>query len=422
MARIVDHIRAVDPERGGAAIATAPPKPDATESREAGVHDGGVVPWLWIAAWLMGWGILIALAAWWVGAEGVRPRDIWVWIGVWVVGGLAVAALMVRMAAQSTERAYTLRRLSSARAEIAQLEAQLLRSTQSLFGATQTLTEATDLLLEQVDTSRDDLRNQIRSAQDLADSLRTQTEGLVSARSRLAGELRAGVTPAPTPVPSQAADDKTIRSVIAVRPSDAAEPDATVLPDTRDAAPEIESTPHKLPPLGLRPAPDAEDAFLPEATDTGDEDEETPVEIPTLVIPETTTGSGGRGWDWKDMLSNVDRAVPPGDDTDAVVADLRAAGLAPEAIVDEGNAADALNTWEAAGLGAMGQLLSIRFDAPARAFRDTVRTDAELEARVRRFSEARASRLASASRAEREADAATDAGRAWLFVQAVLAL
>ena len=413
MARIAQHIRAIDMRaEPGMGVSSAPPKPD-SDRLDAATDDGGLVPWLWIAAWLLGWAIFVALAAYWVGAEGVRARDIWIWIGVWAVGGLAVAGLLVRMAAQSTERAFTLRRLTSARQEIAQLEAQLLRSTQSLFTATQTLTEATDLLLEQVDTSRDDLRNQIRSAQDLADSLRTQTEGLVSARSRFTEEVRGDVIPAPvaTPAATEAAD---MPKRISVRPADTE--DTPAQPEASDAPA------HKLPPLGLRPAPDVEESFLPAEPQTGPDEAlsiTSPSDAPDAPI-EAVAGSGT--WEWKDMLSSVDAAVPPEDDTDSVVADLRAAGLSPEAIVDDGNAVDALNTWDAAGLPAMGQLLSIRFDEPARAFRDVVRADREMEARMRRFSDARASKLAGVTRAEREADAATEAGRAWLFVQAVLAL
>lgn len=386
MAGIADRIRGIQTDLP--ASGTPPLQAGSVQTPQLSAHDEGIIPWLWIAAWLIGWALLLAIAAWWIGRGDVGGREVWMWVMVWAIPGLVVSALIVRSASQAAERAFTLGRLSKARSEIVQLETQLQASTQSMFAATRTLTDATEILLEQVDTSRDDLRNQITSAQSLAEALRTQTEGLVSARSSYLEKVRGEIAPAPqsgTPEHSEPLAS-VIRSV------------------TEDIQPP--------PPLGLRPGPEAEDTFEPSL------DISEPIEPGSV----SATATDDKSWQWKDMLSNVDADMPASNDGETVVSLLKAQGLAPDAIVDGGNALDALGTWEKAGLPAMGQLLSIRFDEPARAFKAYLDTDTQAQDTVARFSETRASRLALASEEARRSDAATETGRAWLFVQAVLAL
>ena len=383
-----------------------------------------LIPWGWTVAWLIGWALVVAIAAWWM--QAFAPRDIWVWVIVWVLPALVVSALLARSAAQATERTANLRRLAGAREEIVKLEEQLDSSTTRMFDATKTLTEATEMLLEQVDTSRDDLRNQILSAKDLTDSLKAQTKGLVSAQSEFTEQLKRDLVPEPM------------------------EATPGYKPLTLTLPPEaVEAEPEKLPPLNLRPAPQAEDVFestpptavpdaLPETTGTPStltvQTDSGPVEMGTVemdVADEVTHPAGAPtalatpasgGWQWSDMLRSVDEVVPPSDRAEEVIAILRREGLSPDVLVDDGNALDAINTWESAGLPAMGQLLSIRFDEPAKVMKNVlIKTPAEYEL-VQLFSNERASRLDPAGRDVRMADARTEAGRAWLFIQAVLAV
>lgn len=388
MAGLADRVRRIDTDGG------PPPLPDvrAPFGAQASAHDEGVIPWLWILAWLIGWALLLAIAAWWIGNGSVGGREVWMWVLVWAVPGLVVSGLIVRSAAQAAERAYTLGRLSKARREITDLEAQLQTTAQSMSSATRTLTDATELLLQQVDTSRDDLRNQITSAQSLAEALRTQTEGLVSARSAYLGKVQSELAPTPRP-------QEPLTSVI----KSVAEDEVAEDQDAENAT--------LASPLNLRPAPPVEDNFQPPD-----------IPVKALGAPDIADPAPDKDWRWKDMLSNVDADMPAANDGDAVVGMLKAQGLAPDAIVDDGNILDALGTWDAAGLPAMGQLLSIRFDAPARAFRSHLESDTEAREIVSRFSDTRASRLALASAEARKSDASTETGRAWLFVQAVLAL
>jgi hypothetical protein len=366
-----------------------------------GQSDGGLIPWLWVLAWLAGWALLVAIAAWWIGE--VSPREMWMWVLIWAVPGLVVSGLLTRAAAQATERASNVARLSRARREIAQLEEQLQTSTQSMFAATQTLTEATEVLLEQVDTSRDDLRNQISSAQSLTDSLRAQTEGLVSAQQGFTQSLKRDLTP---PSTATHATDFEAESL----------PPLNLRP-----APEEETS--ETPLLKLRPAPEVEESFKTAAPvkKTIEMEAQAATTHPPDA-PAALATPASKDWKWSDMLRTVDEVIPPSDSGDEVIAALKAAGLSPDVLMDEGNAVDAINIWGTSGLPAMGQLLSIRFDEPAREMQAKLMAEPKLFHAFQRFSNERASRLDPADRDVRLKDARTEAGRAWLFVQAVLAL
>jgi|GEM_PF-3419739 len=410
MSDIASHIRSIEsaaPEsvaplsaspmgrRVADADIVAPPRPeDKSGEGFAKDFDWGPVPWLWVAAWLIGWALLVAIAAWWIGEGSVPGRAVWMWVVIWAVGGLAVAALLTRAAAQAIERASTRSRLSRAHTEIMQLEKRLQASTASMFQATRTLSEATDMLLEQVDTSRDDLRNQIASAQTLTDALKSQTEGLVDAQS--------------------------------VATAQASERLGLALPASATQ-----------PSLNLRPAPDDAPVFA-----TAD----IPVS-PAPVVASVRPTPTRDGWTWSDMLKTVDDdagdvisgSVISGDegasfeDEDydersfddgaaSVIALMSKEGLSPDVLVDEGNILDALRIWSSQGRAAMGQLLSIRFDEPARVMRARIDADPSELSMVQAFSELRGETMDAMRASERQADCMSEAGKAWLFTQAVLSL
>jgi len=382
--------------------------PIATAREFEAVKDGGLIPWMWVLAWLIGWALLVAIAAWWIGE--VSPREMWMWMLVWAVPGLVVSALLTRAAAQATERTSNLARLSRARREIAQLETQLQTSTESMFSATQTLSEATEMLLQQVDTSRDDLRNQINSAQSLTDSLRAQTEGLVTAQQGFSQSLIRDLTP----------ESETVARKTELTINRKIEEVESLPPLNLRPAPEDPISP---PMVKLRPAPPVEESFESVPKDTSGIDTE--VDDTTTHPPDAPASlatPASKDWKWSDMLRTVDEVIPPSDSGEEVIDYLKAAGLSPDVLVDEGNAVDAINVWGSTGLPAMGQLLSIRFDEPAREMRAKLNADpAQLQA-FQRFSDERASRLDPADRDVRLKDARTEAGRAWLFVQAVLSI
>ena len=438
MSDLVRHIHSID----GAvppAPADAPPLypveaqapvPLPAEDASPGLFSAdGIVPWLWVGAWLVFWALFLALAAWWVaGGEAPSARAMWMWIAVWAVGGLAVSALLTRAAAQATERASTLRRLGQARHEIVQLEARLQATTASMFQATRALGEATDVLLEQVDTSRDDLRNQISSAQALASALKAQTDGLVSAGSRLGqtlGTTRSAAS-APGNVAPEPAEDNAPADTFASR---------TALASDTDPGPDTVPGPDspRLPPLGLRPAPAADEgdmsapalAIPVRSTQPVTDAADVPAANPSGT-PSDAAGAGDAPWSWSDMLRTVD-----GHDDGAagVLALLEREGLHPASIVDEGNMLDALGTWErqdamraGSGRAAMAQLLAIRFDEPARLFRNVIDASPADRSLVETFHTLHATKVSALPAPQRARDLATDVGRAWLFVEAVLAL
>ena len=384
MSDIASHIRSIEPEgivEPESGI-VAPPRPVEKTPSE---FDWGPVPWLWVAAWLIGWGLLIAIAAWWIGAGEVVPRAVWMWVVVWCVGGLAVAALLTRAAMQATERASTRRRLSRAHVEIMQLEERLQASTASMFQATKTLSDATEILLEQVDTSRDDLRNQIASAQTLTNALKSQTAGLVSAQS-------------------EATRSVTQRLGMSLAPE---------VTDTKDA---------DTAPLNLRPAPEDVAVFAPPKA--------------TTTIPVVAPTPDRNGWTWTDMLKTVDADgdtdtnadLDDGNDetlddgADSVISLMRSEGLSPDVLVDEGNILDAMRLWKSQGRGAMGRLLSIRFDEPARLMRERIDATPSERSMVEAFAALRGDIMERLEPEARLVEATTDAGKAWLFSEAVLAL
>ena len=426
MSDLARRIHSVEPAPGSGAV-VAPPRPSEPEGAEG--FDWGPVPWLWVAAWLIGWALLMAVAAWWIGDGSVPARAVWMWVLVWAAGGLVVAALLTRAAAQTTERTSARRNLSRAHAEILQLEQRLQASTSSLFQATRTLSEATEMLLEQVDTSRDDLRNQIASAQTLTHALKTQTQGLVSAQGIATRQVaaRLGLKPAASAEPGRALDPAP-PARLNLRP-----------------APEVS---HRFDPLSDLPAPDSP---APGVSETHIPAQTAAHSVAPDRVPVAVPTADRTGWTWSDMLKTVDGDTPPkdrghdegrrndlndfanevgnqeaDDDTDdgaaSVLALMAREGLSPTILVDEGNIIDALGTWRSAGRGAMGQLLSIRFDEPARIFRARLDADPSERSLAEAFSALRGDALEDLDDKGRLAAATTDAGKAWLFVQAALAL
>ena len=277
----------------GVPVASAPPMPP--EERSA----LQTLPWLWIAAALAGWALLLALAAWWVGGGSVSPRQMWVWVLVWALPGLAVSALLVRLAVGADERERAALRLRAAANDISDLERRLAHSSRSFGEATESLADATRFLLEQVDTSRDDLRNQIGSATALADALRQQTEALAAARG---------------------------------------------------AAPVEEEDP-----MPLRPAPPDTASFSGTVAAKG------PFTA-ALNPPSSPPGESPSGdWKWADMLRQVDPedAAPDAEaDTATALRVLDEERLNARAVVDDGAAYDAAALW---GEGDVGGEMERRF-------------------------------------------------------------
>ena len=378
MSDLPQSVRSIDAEAPLVPYEELKARAREVEEAERGVFD--TYPWAWIAAWLSGWALLLALAAWWVGGGSVPARVVWVWVLVWAVGGLVVSALLVRVAVSASERERAALRLRRAADEIATLEQRLQASSRSLYSATETLTDATQLLLEQVDTSRDDLRNQIGSAQQLADALRLQTEALVSAQ------------------------DGYRRSVL----GEADEPKAEA-----ESNPQTKSEPEPArPKLNLRPAP--ADSAVFEGPRPESEQPETPA----------TDGPAPQdGWSWSDMLRKVepeDAAPDPEADAQAVLALLEAEKLPPRVVVDDGLAYDAATLWGTGQDAELSKMLAERLGEPAELLGRRLSEDGALEGAARRL--AARYRGTPPPTIEGRVDAfKTEDGRAALMMMAALA-
>ena len=282
----------------GVPVTTAPPMPG--EERSA----LQTLPWLWIGAALAGWALLLALAAWWVGEGSVTPRQMWVWVLVWALPGLAVSALLVKLAVGAGERERAALRLRAAADDISDLERRLAHSSRSFGEATESLADATRFLLEQVDTSRDDLRNQIGSATALADALRQQTEALAAAR---------GAAPL--------------------------KQEETALP--------------------LRPAPPDTASFSGTVAARGPFT--AALNPPSIPLGEAPAEAPAGDWKWSDMLRQVDPedAAPDAEaDTATALRVLDEERLNARAVVDDGAAYDAATLW---GEGDVGGEMERRF-------------------------------------------------------------
>ena len=274
------------------------------------------LPWAWIAAALALWALLLALAAWWVGGGTVTPRQMWVWVLVWAVPGLAVSALLVRLAVGASERERAALRLRAAADDISALERRLAHSSRSFGEATESLADATRFLLEQVDTSRDDLRNQIGSATALADALRRQTEALA-----------------------------------AIRGADGPRP------EREKPEPEGEEP-------ALRRAPPDTASFSGTAGASGPFTAALGTTVTSSDSPASTTAApapDAAGWKWSEMLRQVDPedAAPDAEaDTATALRVLDEERLNARAVVDDGAAYDAATLW---GEGDVGGEMERRF-------------------------------------------------------------
>ena len=445
------------------ADAPAPPPPalppiqDAPESYPA--HDdmalsSGFIPWAWIGAWLGVWALFLALAAWWI-ADGGAPsaRAMWMWLLIWAVGGLSVSYQLVRASANSMERDASLLSLRTARRDIALLEAQLRSATASVLKATQSLGETTELLLAQSQLSAQNTPVQNISAQDTPAQgalLQSGPNGAfpdtapgdrLGAPRAIAASLHETThTSLPKHLPQTGGSlpnaPPPSRSEIPVPLA----PPVHELATNKTAAKEpVTDASAGLPPLGLRPAPPPDDAVSgPVADATGPSVEPTETELPdiptlpviadTLDAPGSVAAPGARAhWSWSEMLAAVDSDDDDG--AERVLALLEEQGLRPESLVDDGTLMDALGMWtrqDAAqagtGLPAMGQLLSIRLDEPARTLRRHLDGASEAFGVVSMFSQMRGTRLERMDPDARPQAVANPEGRAWLFIQAVMAL